>query len=151
MVSTQQHQQGSQPENWRLKLVVDAIGNALGTGIAAASAVIYGAATGLFRPDPRVPVATLVLLVAVLWSLFLWNAPAWLDKLRISGRYPRIPRLPDLVVWALGELLAWVAFSIALNATGNSGDFATWAVIFGFVIVVGLEFLEILHQRTTGS
>ena len=146
-----QHQQGSEQESWRLKLVTDAIGNALGTGIAAASAVIYGAATGLFRPDPRVPVATLVLLVAVLWSLVLWNAPAWLEALRSSGRYPKIPRLPDLLIWALGQFLAWVVFSIALDATGNSSDFATWAVIFGFAIVVALEFLEILHRRTTGG
>jgi hypothetical protein len=149
-VSTQQHQKGSQPENWRLKLVTDAIGNALGTGIAAASAVIYGTVTGLIQPDPRVPVGTLVLLVAVLWSLALWNAPSWLEALRSSGRFPWIPRLHDLLVWALGQFLAWVVFSIALDAAGISSTFATWAVIFGFAIVVALELLEILHRRTAG-
>ena len=149
-MSTQQHQQGSAPESWRLKLVTDAIGNALGTGIAAASAVIYGAATGLIRPDPRVPVATVILLAAVLWSLVLWNVPAWLEAQRSSGRYLWVPRLPDVLVWVLGQALAWVVFSIALVVTDNSADFATWAVIFGFAIVVALEFLEILYRRTTG-
>jgi hypothetical protein len=150
-MSTEQHQRGSRPESWRLRLVTDAIGNALGTGIAAASAVIYGAATGLFHPDPRVPVATLILLAAVLWTLVLWNTPSWLEAQRNAGRYLWIPRLPDVVVWALGQALAWVVFWIALTITDNSTGFATWAVIFGFAIVVGLEFLEVLYRRTTSS
>jgi hypothetical protein len=150
-MSTQRDREGSEPESWRLKLLMDAIGNALGTGIAAASAVVYGAATGLFRPDPRVPVATGVLLAAVLWSLVLWNVPSWLEAQHRSGRLSKVPRLPAVVVWVLGQLLAYTVFVVVLSATGNSIGFAFWAVCFGFAIVAALEFLDILHRWGVGD
>jgi hypothetical protein len=138
---------GSKPENWRLKLLMDAFGNALGTGLTAAGGLLYGTATGIFKPDPRVPVATGVLLAAVLWSLALWNAPAWLQRSDGSRRFPRIPDLPDVVVWGLGQLLAFGIFAAVLSLTGNSVAFAFWAIVFGFGIVVVLQFLDILHRE----
>jgi hypothetical protein len=133
--------QTSQPEDWRLKVLTDAIGNALGAGLAGAVALVYGVATGLIQAEQRkIIVSTVVFVVAIIWSLVLWSSSSQLEK-KFRSR-----RLANLIGWGGGHLLGFAVLAIILYATDNKVSIAFWAMVFGYLTVVFLNVLDIMYR-----
>jgi uncharacterized protein YacL len=131
----------SESEDWRLKVLTDAIGNALGTGLAGAVALVYGVATGIIQGEQRKIIVNIaVFVVAIFWSLFLWSFSSQLEK-KFRSR-----RLANLVGWGGGHLLGFAVLAIILYTTDNQVIAAFWAMVFGYLTVLFLNLLEIMHR-----
>jgi hypothetical protein len=122
-------------EDWRLKILTDAIGNALGTGLAAAVGLLYANAIGLVTVNRRVAVGAVVLIVAVLWNVGLWYA--W-DA--VAARSSRLRA--NLLVFGGGQALAFVVLGGILASAGQSVQPVFLAMLLGLLIVGALQLLQ---------
>jgi hypothetical protein len=122
-------------EDWRLKILTDAIGNALGTGLAGAVGLLYANAIGLITVNRRVAVGAVVLIVAVLWNIGLWYA--W-DA--VAARSSRLRA--NLLVFGGGQALAFVVLGGILASAGQSVQPVFLAMLLGLLIVGALQLLQ---------
>jgi hypothetical protein len=122
-------------EDWRLKILTDAIGNALGTGLAGAVGLLYANAIGLITVNRRVVVGAIVLIVAILWNIAVWYA--WDVVAKRSSRFRA-----NLLVFGGGQALAFVVLGGILASAGQSVQPVFLAMLLGLCIVTALQLLQ---------
>lgn len=130
------------PEDWRFKILTDAIGNALGTGLGAAVVFLYANAIGVITVHRRAIIGTVVFIVAMLWNISLWYladlAARWLSRW-----------LANVLVFVGGQLAGFLLFVAILAPTGQSVQPVSLAMLLGLGIVAALKLLQALRDEAT--
>ena len=137
-MSSEPENSGQRSEDWRLKILTDAVGNALGTGLAAAVGFLWADAIGAITLNEQVVVGAIVLVIAVLWNVGLWYA--WDRVAERSSRF-----WANLLVFGGGQALGFVVLGGILVSAGQSVQPVFLAMLLGLGIVTVLQLLQTLR------